>query len=182
MASAELYEPVWVPTYLVLAWYLEAFSYSIVSTTLQKAHPAVLNSAHSGSGLRGTHMVWGHALKLPSSSAPCHGGPLTSMVRSQLALNLDAMFSFHSRKGVSMNQCGPSPAGCSRPSERWAARSTISARFLVTPKRPNCGPGKKPEGSYGAAENIDERGPEPCTAHAPARPRMHSSSAAVVLR
>ena len=60
--------------------------------------------------------------------------------------------------------------------EVGSARSTMSARFLETPKRPKHGPGKKPEASNGAWENMEEKGPEPLTAHAPARPRMHSSS------
>ena len=104
------------------------------------------------------------------------------MQRSQLERKCAAIHSRHSRRGPLMNQCGPCPAGCLGPGERWMARSTMSARFLQTPKRPKHGPGKKPEASNGAVENMEESGPEPFTAHAPARPRMHSTSPGVVLR
>jgi hypothetical protein len=38
MASAALYEPVCVPTYLVSAWYLAAISNSMVSTMREAEH------------------------------------------------------------------------------------------------------------------------------------------------
>ena len=64
----------------------------------------MLNSAHTGSGLRGMYMLCGLKLKSPSPSPPCQGGPLSSMQRSQLALKVEAMCSRNSDKGLLMNQ------------------------------------------------------------------------------